>query len=795
MLQIWTANSGTSLGTIQERTSTTISLPVSFSNTFNDSSALTYTVISGALPPGLRLNNDKIVGSAFEVPRTTDFTFCIRASYDNDIADRTFKITVEGADEPVFVTQEGTLPIGTSQAYFILDSSLVDFQIDAIDTDTAAGQTLKYFISSGDGELPPGLSMSDSGRITGFIQPLPTVPTDNRTGSYGEDLFDSYGYDYGSRPDNGYDSFIYDSVFFDYFLPTLTPRKLNRNYEFIVTVSDGDNISKRKFLIYVVGDDFLRADNTLVSAGNGVFTVDGTYLRAPIWITPSDLGLYRANNYITIYLDTYDAPVLGPVVYSLDTVNPDSTPSLLPPNMQFDIRNSEIFGIVPYQPAITKTYKFTVTASRFGSDGEIASSKRTFTMSTLGEVDSVMNWLTPSSLGSVDANYITTLRVTATSTVENATILYSLITGSLPPGLTLQLNGEITGKVNQYGSLGSPGVTTFSDTDILGNVYNNQTFDGGTTTVDREYKFVIRAKDEFEYSFIDREFVIKISTPNDRLYSNISARTFMIQNKRDLFNGFIDDNVIFTPNSIYRPNDINFGIQRDLRMLVYAGIETKAAERYVSAIGLNHKKKRFVFGNIKSAKAKIPGTNDVVYEIIYVEMIDPLEKGNKKLNSVINTSRDPNTITVDTDNSIWDGRENLTRLNRDEPFAPRPFDRTTIDQTDLFVSDPNPTKRFPSSITNWRDRISAVGSTERNYLPLWMRSVQDDAKQELGFVLAVPICYCNPGTSADILLNIKFSGFDFKNLDYTVDRYIIDSVTGYGSDKYLVFKNDRVTIT
>ncbi len=162
---------------------------------------------------------------------------------------------------------------------------------------------------------------------------------------------------------------------------------------------------------------------------------------------------------------------------------------------------------------------------------------------------------------------------------------------------------------------------------------------------------------------------------------------------------------------------------------------------------------------------------------------------------MINTSRDPRTITVDTDNSIWDGRENITRLNRDEPFAPRPFDRTTIDQTDLFVSDPNPTKRFPSSISIWRDRISNVGLTERNYLPLWMRSVQDDAKQELGFVLAVPICYCNPDTSADILLNIKFSGFDFKNLDYTVDRYIIDSVTGYGSDKYLVFKNDRVTIT
>ena len=45
-----------------------------------------------------------------------------------------------------------------------------------------------------------------------------------------------------------------------------------------------------------------------------------------------------------------------------------------------------------------------------------------------------------------------------------------------------------------------------------------------------------------------------------------------------------------------------------------------------------------------------------------------------------------------------------------------------------------------------------------------------------------------------ILLNIKFSGFDFKALDYTVDRYIIDSVTGYNTDKYLVFRNDRITV-
>jgi hypothetical protein len=58
-----------------------------------------------------------------------------------------------------------------------------------------------------------------------------------------------------------------------------------------------------------------------------------------------------------------------------------------------------------------------------------------------------------------------------------------------------------------------------------------------------------------------------------------------------------------------------------------------------------------------------------------------------------------------------------------------------------------------------------------------MRSFQDDTRQELGFVLALPLCYCLPGYGQEIVLNIKNSNFDFKLLDFTVDRYIIDSVT------------------
>jgi hypothetical protein len=80
-----------------------------------------------------------------------------------------------------------------------------------------------------------------------------------------------------------------------------------------------------------------------------------------------------------------------------------------------------------------------------------------------------------------------------------------------------------------------------------------------------------------------------------------------------------------------------------------------------------------------------------------------------------------------------------------------------------------------------------------------MRTVQDGTVNELDWVPAIPLCYCKPGRADDILLNIKnhieTTNFDFKTIDYIIDRYIIDSVTGYSADKYIVFENNRTSIT
>jgi hypothetical protein len=786
----------------------------------------TFKVISGKLPPGLRLQDTYIVGSAYEVARTTEFTFCIRASLNGEISDRTYKIIIEGADAPVFVTPEGALPLSDDgQQFFVMDNAFVNYQLEASDTDTATGQKLSYFIATNDGELPPGLTLTQDGLIAGIVDPIPSIKPSDGDGSFDSGNFDSIGFDYGVSQSNGFDSYVYDTVIYDYSLPTITPKKLNRNYEFIVTVTDGDSYTKRKFKILVVTDDYFRADNTTWLDGSGLFTADVTYLRAPIWLTPSNLGSYRANNYITILLDVYATDRL--VTYEFLTTNPDdNSVSQLPVGLNFDLATAEIYGYIGYQPAITKTYKFTVAATRYGDRLDTATSTRTFTVSIIGEIDSFISWITPADLGSINANFISNLTVTAETTVTNAVLTYEITSGSVPPGLTLNANGEIVGKVTQYGDFHINNQTIIVDTQGLLSFNSDQLrnptsthrptiFDGGTTTFDRVYTFTVRASDQFGLSTSSRKFSLTVDTPNQLVFSNIKTRAFLKSTQRASWKDFINNAEIFTPGSIYRPNDPNFGVQQDLEILVYAGIEKTEAGAYISAMGLNHKYKRFHFGQIKKATAVIPGTRTSVYEVVYVEMIDPLEPNKNRLPSVIKgLTKQKNSISVDNDNSFWQEgfpyhkptptaaeQAKLDKLAIPAPYAVRVDSPITIDSTGYDVSDPNPGNYYPSSVSIWQERLKAAVhrdstnlATERNYLPLWMRSIQPGTTQELGFTLAIPLCFCKLGAADKIMLNIKYSGFDFKNIDFTADRYIIDSVEGYTGDKYLVFKNDRITV-
>ena len=828
MANYWTRKTGDTLAVLQERVTTTLPLPLS-------ESEATVAVIGGKLPAGLRLDGTSLVGTPFEVARDTTSQFVLRATYNGLISDRTYKITVQGADAPTWQTPEDLLAVGKGDAYFVLDNQLVDFQLRATDTDVATGQKLEYTIGSGDGTLPPGLSLSTSGKITGIVDPILALTQETGDGGFDTHGYGDTAFDFAVKSDNGYESFFYDSVTYDLSTPTRSPKKLNRYYEFTVSVSDGDVIARRTFRIYVVGDDFLRADNTIMQVGTGTFTSDGTFIRTPIWLTPSNLGYKRANNYITLFLDVIDSNLLtGVLSYELRSTNDDGSASVLPEGLALDSTTGEIAGRVGYQPQVTKDFKFTIRAKRsIGVDAEATFKDKTFTLTLLGDVDSNLTWTTASNLGSISSNYISTLAVEAKTSVPNGVLVYTLDSGTLPPGITLSLTGALQGKIRPIGTTGNPGLTTFDGGDM--------TFDNNVTTVDRKYKFTIAVQDQYAYSRITREFELVISDPDDKSYSNLYFKPFINSTKKTTFNTFIGDPSIFLPDAIYRPDDKFFGLQSEMKMLMYAGLETKTAPNYVAAAAKNHTRKNLLFGEVKTAVAKTPGTNDVVYEVVYVDIIDPQDKkGMAKKIKIKNSKLDINQANTEQEYDFFDygtvggisanarlsgaelipvgtsleietrsgtilitsgntiavearGQEISVTVATGTPppdrLRPKKANPVKVDTNALTVDGGNDNVRYITNITNMRDNLSEVGATEGAFLPLWMRTAQPGSVAAPGFTPAIPLCYCKPGRAKDVLLRIQNSKFDFKQFNFDVDRYIIDSVTGNSDESYIVFQN------
>tara|TARA_B100000085_G_scaffold40169_1_gene33334 strand:+ start:2503 stop:7440 length:4938 start_codon:yes stop_codon:yes gene_type:complete len=1002
---------------------------------------------------------------------------------------------------PLPYTSSNVPPERASNAFFVIDNSKVEFQLEAIDPDLTAGDTLKYYIQDGDGELPPGLTLSSSGKIAGIVDPILALDSDNYD-PYG----DSTRQQQGVTDTEGYDSFSFDTQFYGFGLPSRNPRKLNREYEFFITVADDVSESKRRFSIYVVSDDFLRADNTIMRSATGLFTADVTYLRRPIWLTRGDLGSIRADNYNTIFIEVYDPNyLLGNINYNLLNYNDDGTPSVVPDGLEFDSSTGELAGIVPYQPAVEKEYKFTIEATRSEADQEIfevntniledtlagaevlkvrkisrdmsdgiddvvalidtavtienndylilninedesddydvlefaypllpspnfkaltlfkeiqagdsfaiayknnltetdiakwvgrniryastnnvvdkiefinnyrfigesnqmlgvnhlaagisitpgepiqttikralsqvtgiaqdliivdatdltsivvnipqtassnnrnllesvfdtedsapvesvvddetikvtftgnwsvnvlkdtqfaigavkdknikkrltesktefTSTSKTFTIKVLGNVESTIQWITPEVLPNLGANRISYLKVQAQTTLAGANLRYDFISGKLPQGLELKPNGEIVGTTSQFGTASSPGLTTLDN--------RATTFDGATTTFDRDFKFKVLARDRFGYSAVSRNFTLKIDDTDNKLYSNVFMQPFLINNQREIYENFINDYTIFTPNLIYRPYDNNFGLQKNLRTLAFAGIEQKSIADFASAVRQNHKKKKFKFGEVKTAIAKQPGTNDIVYEVVYIEIIDPGKPKNGdtvsrakirtgtelKINQVKLESKDDDTaksqgvgffnivtrsgtpvkvqeqttgliiqtragtdVTIPTSGAITIITRigsltilttSLTTDSSGDPFRFRPKgDVITVDQTAVFASQGLDQYRYISNIGTMRKRIKAIGANEREFLPLWMRTAQEGSLAEIDYVTALPLCYTTPGGSQIIKENITNANFDFKQINYEIDRYIVDKTSDSDQETFILFPN------
>jgi hypothetical protein len=689
----WITPSGF-LGTTTERTTSTFILSTKSTSTFS--------LISGKLPTGMTLSSTGIIsGSSFSVAQIITSQFVIRAANASGITDRTFVIDTQGETDPVWITPGGYLALGISGQSYIINKSYVDYQFNAIYDVLPAGQKLRYYISDLDGTLPPGLILTEDGRLSGYVDDQLGIDVlASASGGYDTESFGVYPYDHPVvQNDNG---------------DSRRPAFISKIYQFYLTVTDGIASARRLFQILVEDPRAFRVDTTLIDSDTTVYTADSSYLITPGWITPVNLGYIRANNYQVIQLSIFDPdPNTGPTIYdwTTPTVNIDGTPSVRPEYFELDSITGVLYARLPYYPIYSESYKFTIRLIKTDQvTGEQTLRDRTFALIIKGDIDNTLEFVTPNNLGAIFPGVISEFAIVAVHTTVPTAVNYRLTKGKLPTGLTLASDGTIIGRV-KYNSQ-----TYFDKT----RGFNAFTLDEGKTTIDKNYKFTVQATDVYQKNIIDNEFSIVVNEISTTEYVQIYIEPYMSSANRTLFFNFITDSQIFEDSLLYRPLDPEFGLQTKMKFVLEHGIKKSPIRAYAAnmLMGL-FQEQRLLFNGLKTAVSK-DAAGDITYEIVYLEVIDE-------------------------SNSIFDGMK----------------------------------KYFDDNF-----------STDEYTVPTWMRTVQSSSNTvPAGFVKAIPLCYTLPGMSNIIIDRIKYANFDFKQLNFTVDRLTVSSTAEHLDNKYLMFPN------
>lgn len=130
----------------------------------------------------------------------------------------------------------------------------------------------------------------------------------------------------------------------------------------------------------------------------------------------------------------------------------------------------------------------------------------------------------------------------------------------------------------------------------------------------------------------------------------------------------------------------------------------------------------------------------------------------------------------------------LTTDASGDPFRFRPKgDVITADQTSVITSQSKDQYRYLNNIGTMRKRIKDIGASEREFLPLWMRTAQEGSLSEIDYVTALPLCYTVPGGSNTIKENIENARFNFSQINYQIDRYIVDKTADNNQETYILF--------
>jgi len=747
---------------------------------------ISFKLLSGSLPEGLSLSSDgKIYGTPKLVVTDVTSNFTVRVT-DNlqNIRDRSFSIRVTGSALPSFVTPTGSI-LST------IDSTWVEYAIQY--NNPYANNPIMIEVTQG--LLPPGLEINEQGLIRGYANP----PTDNitlnnvittatQTISTNNSIVcvSTYGFTVGrpiiftgttiggivenqtyyiksiinsttftiSVTQNGSTFLVNDAV--GSMVATLPPISVGtptiRTYTFTLTLFSPLGNAASQYSITIQNQNITNIANsrppTILNTRPLTFNLTdsdpyyGYYIVPnPTTINPNvgaPMGTYNSGNYFAFKIIGYD----------FDGNDLTYVFSNLPSGLTGNSSTGWVQGTPTLLTPGISTYSFVVSVVK-SANPSIGSINFNFNVTINKEITGTIIWLANEDLGIINNSAISLLTVEAESDVE---LQYELTSGSLPPNLSLLNNGQIIGKV------------AYQPTSELLNQGETTDFEFSVRAYSTIYDSVNSTK-SFKVTVLQ-----KYEQPTDILYIKAAPDI----SDRIILDSLLDNTSLIPDEAIFRPNDINFGKATSVIYEHAYGINASNIDEYVAAITKNHYWRNITLGELKTAIARDENTGEVIYEVVYSEVIDNLV--NPYGVSIPETIYWPRRINLNLGPWITSVTNIFTS-----------YDTVLGQQYYTSLTPGIANTLYPNSLYNMRTRVGQeLGQVfDSDLLPLWMTSQQENGST-LGYTQAWVICYTKPGFSKIIKENIDNNWqYTLNEINITIDRFTVDKSLTYNYENSL----------
>jgi hypothetical protein len=751
--------------------------------------SLTYSLLSGDLPAGLTLNSSGLIsGTPTQVSENQTYIFAVRVT-DNqsNIRDRTFSILISGFVSPSFDLAAGTIFSG-------FDSRWTEFSVNYSNPSSLSNLT----VSITEGALPLGLEINTSGLIrgyaekptiseaypavstiatntnldntiictttAGFIEGRPIIFSGTSIGEivlgntyYIKSILNSVTFTISATQNGPTLQLTVGSGLMFINLPATTVgQPVIRTYNFTLTLNDTYKIYQTiNYNIVIANQNLPVAQGGLGIVGSNriptllntrplTYNIPPNNLDYGYYLLPNNstgltyplttnafIGTFETGNVFSFKFLGYDFDG-SPLTYVF---------SNLPTELSADTATGIITGTpILSSPGISE-YTFRVATYKTSNPSTI-SSYFNFSYKISNQIKGEIVWDTPEDLGQINNNTISVLKVQATS---DTPLNYQITSGSLPPNLELSSNGEIMGKVAYQPTASLLAQNTTTEFTFTVNAYSPN-----FPVVNSSRTFTLTVFQYFEQ-------------PTDILY--IKAMPSI--SDRQKLNTLLNNTTLIPNEYVYRPNDVYFGKTSSVIYTHAYGIYASNITQYLDAITKNHYWRYITLGELKTAVAK-NANNEVVYEVVYSEVIDNLlNNQNISISQEIVWPRDIDLSLGPWYTSITDIFTSYEDVLNQEYYT------SLTSGTARYL--------YPNSLVNMENRVAQeLGqNTDSNLLPLWMTSEQNDGNT-LGFTRAFVLCYTKPGFSDIVKNNINNNWqYELNQIGFEIDRFIVNKSATY----------------